>query len=329
MQLGRRNGGNRKGKHTSASASIQNNQSKLRNNEQLSLDKPDGNKVMSSDNFWTTETSASIASNGYNTGSNVCLECCSRLTVNSIECDGCHSWICLTCAKISTKTCKFIGENLQMDAFKFLCKKCQVRFDRCFIDTGIIPSSEKPATSTSNSAIPTNTVLMEKLTKIVVNCVHEEMKAAAEIEKRKKNLIIFGLKESWDDRMQLRNLFNELQVEQVSIADSFRLGRNNPDGYEGKPRPMLVALSSFSQKREIMQHVFRLKQSASFNRVYIRPDRPREQRERKNHHAETGSYRKNHNVDLQSRIADDEGEWKEVNRKRHRPPTVSPSQTDT
>lgn len=98
---------------------------------------------------------------------------------------------------------------------------------------------------------------------------------------RDENLIIFGLPENDSasleerkshDTSQLRDIFCEIGVEtsdySTVVSDSRRIGKKRKDGY----RMLKVKTCSLQKRSEILRRAKALKNSSSWNRVFIRPD---------------------------------------------------------
>ncbi|KAI5746172.1 hypothetical protein M8J77_000736 [Diaphorina citri] len=106
---------------------------------------------------------------------------------------------------------------------------------------------------------------------------HSKQLRGCDYEKRRKNLVIYGVPEDENDLDNLiLNFFrHNLQVNDFSIMEldfCRRLGKNpNPSN----PRPILVGLTTQRRKTQILRNTPLLKGS----RIFVRPDAPPEIRE--------------------------------------------------
>jgi hypothetical protein len=125
--------------------------------------------------------------------------------------------------------------------------------------------------------------------------VISEMK---DIEMRRTNIIMFGVKESTSESIEERKQHDEDEITGVfravgpnpsidlNVKAFFRVGKpfqatNGASSPESRPRPLKVILDNEEAKREILSCASRLMNSA-FNRVYVKPDLTKHQREERN-----------------------------------------------
>ena len=112
--------------------------------------------------------------------------------------------------------------------------------------------------------------------------VDDKNKEMEERERRKKNLVVFGIPENNNadpverkkhDTEKFSSVCNELGVPEVSseILNSFRLGATNP---KNEPRPLKIILKSEEQKRKILSKARNLKTSPNihFQKIDVKPD---------------------------------------------------------
>ena len=111
---------------------------------------------------------------------------------------------------------------------------------------------------------------------------HEEHMRKLDEERRKFNIIIKGMEESfwgWEgDRANVESMLREMGLghRRVEIKDIERIGRF----HKGKrSRLLLVTFSTVSAAYEVHTKSYRLKNSYSFSKVYVRKDLTRAQRE--------------------------------------------------
>ena len=90
------------------------------------------------------------------------------------------------------------------------------------------------------------------------------------LERKKMNIIIEGLPKD-----AAISLLNGIGVNfQTKIVTAYRLGGVNKQTTRPKPRPILVKLTSPTDKYEIYKNVKKLKEKEETKRVYIKDDLP-------------------------------------------------------
>ena len=101
------------------------------------------------------------------------------------------------------------------------------------------------------------------------------VKSVAQEEDRSRNFIVFSLPERKDEKLEERvqEVFQEIGLKPTLQAS--RVGKIN----QGKSkRPVKVSLSSSSTVHQVLSQVRKLRNSATFKSVYVRPDRSEEER---------------------------------------------------
>ena len=101
------------------------------------------------------------------------------------------------------------------------------------------------------------------------------VKSVVQEEDRTRNVIIFGLAEEKNEYVsdQVQEVFAEIGLKPVLQAS--RVGKTS--NVKSK-RPVNVSLSSASTVYQILSQVKKLRQSAKFKNVFVRPDRSEEER---------------------------------------------------
>ena len=100
------------------------------------------------------------------------------------------------------------------------------------------------------------------------------MKSVVQEEDRSGNVMVFGLPERKDEKLEERvqEVFQEIGLKPTLQAS--RVGKIN----QGKSkRPVKVSLSSSSTVHQVLSKVRKLCNSATFKSVYVRPDRSQEE----------------------------------------------------
>jgi hypothetical protein len=109
----------------------------------------------------------------------------------------------------------------------------------------------------------------------------EEVEESLEIERRKMNLIIHGLKDddAEADVDEVIKLFEDgLKMDYSRHVDKImRIGRRVT---ENKLRPLKIILKSLDSRKEILVRAKNLKEIDTYSKVFITPDLTRKQQER-------------------------------------------------
>lgn len=114
------------------------------------------------------------------------------------------------------------------------------------------------------------------------NLASNILQEVEERERRRNNIMIFGLPEKEDGPLNDRRdcdmsatlqLFDEADVKNVSPVWSRRVGRIS----EGKVRPLKVVLQNQADKQEVLRKGRNLRDSTSFKKVFVTNDATRMQ----------------------------------------------------
>ena len=90
-------------------------------------------------------------------------------------------------------------------------------------------------------------------------------------ERKRNNIIIFGLREMDDDQALVKSLLNDLDIPFDALSDMrghFRVGRLNSE----RPRPIVIKLAHANKKQEILMNARNLKGMESWIGVTIAHD---------------------------------------------------------
>lgn len=235
---------------------------------------------------------------------------------NGLQCEVCEDWFHAKCQKVSDDAYKFLGKN---DCMHWYCKTCdkgvvkmlqslqklETRQDK--LETEMTEMKDmmvemkadiqtiKDLASTTDTKLETmvEAKLVESWESRVessvgdkVRIVKEDVAESMEIEKRKTNLIFYGVKEC--EVLNLDNL-NVKHPDQEMIEEIMKTGLNvdasrHIDDVQrigrfvtGKLRPLRVKVKSFEARNEILKRAKNLKENQSFEKIYITPDLTRKQ----------------------------------------------------
>ena len=101
------------------------------------------------------------------------------------------------------------------------------------------------------------------------------VKSVVQEEDRSRNVVIFSLPEQKNENVEARvqEVFQEIGLKPTLQAT--RVGKIRKDNAK---RPVQVSLSSHSVVHQVLCQVKKLRHSATFSKVYVRPDRSEEER---------------------------------------------------
>ena len=122
-----------------------------------------------------------------------------------------------------------------------------------------------------------------EIPKTQLDVLEDAANEVREREKRKNNIIIFGLKKSdkaeakeriEEDKIKIDKLFEFLKVEDVEVDKIIRYKNGKDDSNNGKEKipPVLVVLKKDTDKFRILKVTRTLKNSNAFCNVYISSD---------------------------------------------------------
>ena len=131
-----------------------------------------------------------------------------------------------------------------------------------------VHSTVKTAVQNTVQAVSTTAPVLteESLKKVVQNAVSEE--------DRSRNVLIFGLKETDEEKLcdKVDVIFQ--QIEEKPRFEAIRVGRKSAD----KTRPVKVSLGNFSTVHQILVNAKKLRLCEDHKTVFISPDRSPEDR---------------------------------------------------
>ena len=102
-----------------------------------------------------------------------------------------------------------------------------------------------------------NSAINKDLRAIMLETQHEEIAEELDRKSRVNNLIIHGKHEvnATDDEAFAKNLFKDLQVENMTIKQIERIGQNN----DLQRRPIKLVLKSEEDKKKVFENLKHLK----------------------------------------------------------------------
>lgn len=217
-----------------------------------------------------------------NNSTSYCGKCVMPVTGedNALWCESCKKWFHCGCLKINVSNYKKIQDI--KDLVRWFCYDC---------DGKIMLAVKK-----INELEDKITAIEERLEEDIEKKVEEILDEKFEREKRKNNLIIFGLQEAREDVSDpkdrigfdvnnVENLHvgvdNNLKIEGSDIEKVVRLGKRN-SGPDQRPRPLSIKFKSVDKKYEILGAARNLKDAQGEHewkkRLFIVPDYTMKQR---------------------------------------------------
>ena len=157
-------------------------------------------------------------------------------------------------------------------------------------------------------------VIQAEIGKVTTEVIQAEVgKVTTEMDeqkKREKNLIIYRIKENTErkveeeekeDKIYLKDLWNILEIPEVKIISSTRLGKKQNDSSNSKPRPTRITLQRKEDKQIIFKNINKLKTSENkFKQISITDDHTIEERKKIKEKIEEAN-QKNQEEDVQSK----------------------------
>jgi len=119
--------------------------------------------------------------------------------------------------------------------------------------------------------------------------LQEDKEEMEEINKRRTNIIIHGLKEpaapatedrKAEDEGQIMDMLHQMKCDSISVDSLVRLGRKPDDPQNDKPRPVKIVLASEEQKEKVLRQAKNLRgmRDRGWDRVFIHQDLTPKQR---------------------------------------------------
>ena len=243
-------------------------------------------------------------------GSSVCPcgGCSSELGSSSecLQCDHCQKWFCLSCIDLDRSSYRILIRNPKLSAvLAFLCVDCKNVLLPCNASTSAslsAPSISVAEKSECSRELESDS-LHEKMRKLeislsemkegymkclnesssvvktaVVECLDRESFVRRDREKRKRNVVVFGLEENsppsiQKDRENVIEIFKILEAP-IGAFRVYRIGKP----LDGRIRPLLVELGGVWERNLLLSRTKRLACFARFRNVFLRADLPVEKR---------------------------------------------------
>ena len=222
-----------------------------------------------------------------------CLECQEECkpTEKAMMCERCDLWIHASCGDIPDNVYDiFYEKGSKLTCMRYFCNKC---------DEKVTESIEKCNTLEQETATLKKDMIEVKADIQKINAsikqqvsdkVSDIMDDKKEIERRKMNLIVFGLPEAdanetdktlWSTTKKIEKDIEEISViisedlgvalsPRTGIIDARRIGGPKP----GQPRPLKIEFRDLNAKRDVLSNAMKLRNSDKeiCKKIYINPD---------------------------------------------------------
>lgn len=230
-----------------------------------------------------------------------CRDCKTTLTNGdqAVQCDSCSNWYCIRCTKISAKTYQALTSSKD-DGVMWLCSHCRISmpgFSKLVNRLGKLENSHKQLmediqkiknTEPIDRQTNENSVTKE----YVENSIQDALTEQRLREEKKKNIMIFGLKESTkpleerkaDDISCVNKIIKDVMGDDAVVVDRLvRVGRFDPEQGAGnsdgnsrpKARPIKIFMPDLDSKMRVL-NALRLMvnndRQGRFKYMYCQPD---------------------------------------------------------
>jgi hypothetical protein len=228
-----------------------------------------------------------------------CPECenaCEEEVENCIECFVCKNWYHQKCVKLDDTIFSSFCDPLQPN-LQWVCGQCldnkkevQSRNDRKLDKLmDLLPMVEALNARFTNleQGLLKGEALEQKIEEVVDRKLAEALDEQREVDRRKKNLIIWNLKESTkleiaekkeEDLESAKTLLRKLvPLEDDEVIEPVRLGKAQ---IGNRPRLLKITMKSEEKKREVLKKAPELNRGVQADkRVYVNPDHTQKQRD--------------------------------------------------
>ena len=209
---------------------------------------------------------------------NSCVKCgCVLDGVECLGCDRCSGWECWKCAGFTEEDVRWLGRGRARVSLSFSCSCCLDRRGGRGCGSGCGP--RRPAIrglqEVAVDAAGLKVVQMEDVQRVVSRELEIKVEELRQREKRKRNVIVFGLREETGTAFQIRKadvdmmneMFRYLKVGPMRIDGMSRVGRRSASF-----RPLLVSLGSVHERHVLLSRTRWLSESELWCAVFVRAD---------------------------------------------------------
>ena len=146
------------------------------------------------------------------------------------------------------------------------------------MQTAVTSELKQEIKSWSDIVKKNNSKMQSDQLSITKKSVQQVIRNVNEEERRSKNLMIHGLKESDNDDINetlqsVREVFESMNLPDPDTIDCYRVGRKET----GRTRPVRLEYKNSGDVDFALSHSSKLKNSSKYSTVYLSPDRTKEQ----------------------------------------------------
>lgn len=203
--------------------------------------------------------------------------------VKALQCEFCAAWVCLVCTGMPEPVYDAIMDN-DVPNFIWTCDSCMNAVPT-IRNLSKMLQSVKEEQHVSREQVEKLNIRVERLEESIDDKVQSAIDEYRAREARKTNVIIHNIPESEceeaadrkkEDSEAIEDLIkNGLDLGHVKMEAVVRLGKK----VEGKARLTKVQLDTVKSKREMLNNAKKLRNTASWSRIYITPDLSPKERE--------------------------------------------------
>ena len=232
-----------------------------------------------------------------------CLECDTACEKDqpAVLCDRCDTWVHTACIDMSDDIYNMLFKHgSKVPGMRYFCKKCEDRVTEALERYSLLENDTVTLKKEMSDVKKQLADIQKDIKTTVGDTINNVIDDRREIDKRKMNLIVFGLPEadidtpdndktSWDTEDKVDKdietitdiIINELGVglsNRNGIINARRLGAKS----NKKSRPLKIEFKDLNAKRDVLTKAKNLRKSTNdvAKRLYINPDLTEEQRKR-------------------------------------------------
>ena len=228
-----------------------------------------------------------------------CLECddACKSDQQALLCERCDCWVHISCAGVEQDVYDmFFKKGSKLTAgIRFFCKKCDDKVTEVIEKCSTL-ENDTMALKKDMVNVKASIAKIEETIKTQVNAkISNIMTNKQEIDKRKMNLVVFGLPETQQDtsssqwsnaekiEKDIENI-SQIIIEEIGVGLSPRSGiidaRRLGAPKAGNPRPLRIEFRDLNTKRDVLTNAKKLRSSKNdlCKKLYINPDLTEEQK---------------------------------------------------
>ena len=226
-----------------------------------------------------------------------CLDCDQVCTEQqkALLCERCNKWIHTSCADISdTFYDAFFEAGSKLSCFHFYCKTCDGKVEEALQKYATLENDTKELKVEMTTVKDQLASIHKTIRTSIRTNISTAIDDKNELDKRKMNLIVFGLPEvessdgTWGISEKVKKdieTMNTIISDELNVALSPRTGiieaRRLGAKVQNKHRPLRIEFRDIGTKRDVLTKAKNLRNSTNTvaKQLYINPDLTKEQKE--------------------------------------------------